>query len=238
MSNRYKLVFAIRFSGYLLFFTGLLAIVFLLGPLLEAEVKYRVNRVFGVKKTVASVTATAPAGPTINEPVATSDNGSLNSFSNIEEAEANQIIPVSTDFGIVIEKIDANAKIIANVNPSDEKEYSKALKVGVAQALGSTAPGEKGNLYLFSHSTDAPWNIIRFNAIFYLLKELVAGDRVIIFYQNKRYDYIVFDKQVVSPADVSFLTNVYDVPVLTLQTCDPPGTLLNRLIIRAKLVNS
>lgn len=237
MSNRYKFVFAIRFSGYLLFFTGLLVIVFLLGPLLQAEIKYRTNRVFGVKRTVANVTAINPSPTATNEPVATTDNGGPNSFSNIE-AQANQIIPVSTEFGIVIEKIDANAKVIPNVNPGNEKEYTKALQSGVAQALGSTAPGEKGNLYLFSHSTDAPWNIIRFNAIFYLLKELVAGDRVIIFYKNRRYDYIVFDKQVVSPTDVSFLTNVYDVPVLTLQTCDPPGTLLNRLIIRAKLVNS
>ena len=237
MSKRYKIVFAIRFSGYLLFFTGLLAIVFLLGPLFQAEVKYRTNRIFGVKKTIASVVAINPAIPTTNEPVASDNNGGPNSFSNVEVQE-NQIIPVSTDFGIVIEKIDANAKIIANVNPGNEKEYAKALQAGVAQALGSTAPGEKGNLYLFSHSTDAPWNIIRFNAIFYLLRELEKGDRVVIFYQNKRFDYIVYDKVVASPMDVSYLTNKYDMPVLTLQTCDPPGTLLNRLIVRAKLVNS
>lgn len=229
MSNRYKIVFAIRFSGYLLFFTGILAIVFLLGPLLQAEVKYRTNRVFGVKRMISNVVTSGES--------VISDSGGPNSFSNTE-AKANQIIPVSTEFGIVIEKIDANAKIIPNVDPGNEKEYSKALQSGVAQALGSTLPGENGNLYLFSHSTDAPWNIIRFNAVFYLLRELESGDRVIIFYQNKRFDYIVFDKQVVSPADVSFLTNRYDLPVLTLQTCDPPGTLINRLIVRAKLVNS
>ncbi len=108
----------------------------------------------------------------------------------------------------------------------------------MAEALGSTPPGQPGNLYLFSHSTDAPWNIIRYNAIFYLLRELEPGDRIIIFYQKKRYDYVVFDKTITKPDDVSFLINRYDVPVLTLQTCDPPGTLFNRLIVRAKLVNS
>jgi sortase A len=96
----------------------------------------------------------------------------------------------------------------------------------------------KPNLFIFSHSADASINIIRFNAIFYLLRELEKGDRVIIFYQSRRYDYLVFDKSITSPADVSFLTNRYDVPVLTLQTCDPPGTLLNRLIVRAKLQGS
>ncbi len=138
----------------------------------------------------------------------------------------------------MIEKINANARVIPNVNPANEREHVEALKYGVAEALGSTPPGQPGNLYLFSHSTDAPWNIVRFNAIFYLLRELEPGDRVIIFYKNKRYDYIVFDKAVVSPSDVAYLTNKYDFPVLTLQTCDPPGTLLNRLVVRARLVNS
>lgn len=229
--NKYKLVFAVRFLGYFLFFTGLIATVFLLGPMVQAEVKYRTDRVLGVKRTIATIKTPEISASTSVQTTPTE------SFANIKTQE-NEIVPVSTDFGIVIEKINANAKIIANVNPGNEKEYIKALQQGVAQALGSTPPGEKGNLYLFSHSTDAPWNIIRFNAIFYLLRELESGDRVIIFYQNKRYDYIVFDKQIASSIDVSYLTNKYDVPVLTLQTCDPPGTLLNRLIIRAKLVKS
>jgi LPXTG-site transpeptidase (sortase) family protein len=229
MSKQYKLIFAIRFTGYFLFFSGILAIVFLLGPLVQAEVKYRTDRITGVKRTVASINPSPSPQADGQKPT--------ESFANIK-ANENEIVPVSTDFGIVIEKIDANAKIIANVNPASEREYTTALGQGVAQALGSTPPGEKGNLYLFSHSTDAPWNIIRFNAIFYLLRELAVGDRVVIFYQNKRYDYIVFDKVVASPTDVSYLTNRYDAPVLTMQTCDPPGTLINRLIVRAKLVNS
>ncbi len=153
------------------------------------------------------------------------------------EGGGNQI-SLLKNASIAVEKINANAKVVPNVNPGDEKQYVQALSEGVAEALGSTPPGVPGNLYLFSHSTDAPWNIIRFNAIFYLLKELEPGDKVIIFYQNRRYDYIVFDKTIAKPDDVSFLTNRYDAPVLTLQTCDPPGTLLNRLIIRAKLVSS
>ncbi len=232
MSKRYQTILAVRFFGYLIFSGGLIAFIFILGPLVQAEVGYRVDRTFGVKRTIASVKISS------NSPnPSPSDVGGADNFAAIK-AQENEIVPVSTDFGIVIEKINANAKVIPNVNPGNEKEYVSALTKGVAQALGSTPPGEKGNLYLFSHSTDAPWNIVRFNAIFYLLKELEQGDRVIIFYQNKRYDYIVYDKVIASPADVSYLTNKYDSPVLTLQTCDPPGTLLNRLIVRARLVNS
>lgn len=230
MTKRYKLIFFVRFLGYLLFFTGLLSCVFLLGPLVQAEAKYRIDRVLGVKKTISNVVTS-----TDSNNISVSDGSG--SFSTVKATE-NEIVPVSTKFGLVIEKIDANAKVIANVDTSNERAYSQALTQGVAEALGSTPPGKPGNLYLFSHSTDAPWNIIRFNAIFYLLRELEVGDRVIVFYEDKRYDYIVFDKAIAAPNDVSFLTNRYDVPVLTLQTCDPPGTLLHRLIVRAKLVNT
>lgn len=232
MSRRYKITFGIRFLGYFIFFTGLITFIFLLGPLVQAEVKYRTDRILGVKRTIAE---SNPVKSTSSQTTATAS--ATESFSNIK-ANENEIVPVSTEFGIVIEKIDANAKIIPNVDAGNEKEYVAALQEGVAEALGSTPPGQSGNLYLFSHSTDAPWNIVRFNAIFYLLRELEVGDRVIIFYHNKRYDYIVFDKTIASPYDVSFLNNRYSIPVLTLQTCDPPGTLLNRLIVRAKLVNS
>lgn len=234
MSNRYKLIFFVRFLGYFIFFSGLISFVFMLGPLVQAEGSYRMDRILGVKRTVPKIVTPADqpdVKPQDQQP------GKEVSFGSVTASE-NSIIPVSTKFGIVIEKINANARIIPNVNPANEREYTQALTQGVAEALGSTSPGQPGNLYLFSHSTDAPWNIIRFNAIFYLLRELAVGDRVIIFYQNKRYDYIVFDKATVSANDVSYLTNKYDSPVLTLQTCDPPGTLLNRLIVRAKLVSS
>src|SRR3990167_4322571 len=49
---------------------------------------------------------------------------------------------VSTDFGIVIEKINANAKVVANVDPGDERAYTQALTQGVAAATGSTKPRE------------------------------------------------------------------------------------------------
>lgn len=225
MSKYYKIVLITRFLGYLIFFIGLLGFIFILGPLAKAELTYRTDQSLGIKRTLPGniVTSSGVEGPS--------------SFGNVSTSE-NIITPVSTQYGIVIEKINANAKIVPNVDPSDEKAYVEALTQGVAEASGSTLPGKAGNLYLFSHSTDAPWNIIRFNAIFYLLKELEVGDRVVIFRDNIRFDYVVFDKNIVGPDDISYLTNRYDTPVLTLQTCDPPGTLLRRLVVRAKLVSS
>jgi hypothetical protein len=42
-----------------------------------------------------------------------------------------KMIPVNQDFGIVIPKINANAKVIPNVNPFDEKNYQWQLTKGL-----------------------------------------------------------------------------------------------------------
>lgn len=212
------------------------------GPVLSVELNYRLDQISGKKHKLAQTVITSK-GQTQNESEDSkesndSERQAREGFGDVAASEKDLIKPVSTDFGLVIEKINANAKIIPQINPGIEKEYIAALKEGIAQAKGSTEPGEPGNLFLFSHSTDAPWNIIRYNAIFYLLRELEAGDRVIVFYKNRRFDYIVFDKTIAPASDISFFTNRYDKPVLTLQTCDPPGTVLNRLIVRAKLAGS
>lgn len=231
MSKHFKLVLTIRFLGYLLFCVGTMAFVLMLGPLIQVEASYRMDKLLGVKHTIPTVITSDI------QDASSSAASAPDTFGGVA-ASGDIITPVSTDFGIVIEKINANAKVIADVNPASERDYAQALTQGVAHAAGTRFPGEKGNIYLFSHSTDAPWNIVRFNAVFYLLRELEPGDRIITFYNNKRYDYIVFDKHIVDPNDVSYLTNIYDDSILTLQTCDPPGTLFKRLIIRAKLVGS
>lgn len=225
MSNRFKIIFLVRTFGYMLFFLGLTGLVTFFAPLLHAEIQYRIDGVTGVERVVeVGAETTAPIEGEVG-------------FGDIKQTE--EIIrPAATDFGIVIEKINANAKVLANVNPASEKEYTKALSLGVAHAKGTSVPGEVGNVYLFSHSTEAPWNIIRYNAVFYLLRELEPGDKVVMFYEGRRFNYVIFDKRVVEASDTSYLTNKYDSKVLTLQTCDPPGTLWKRLIVRARLENS
>lgn len=241
-SKRFKQIFLIRFFTYFSIITGTVMMLAQFGPVLAVEIGYRLDQVTGKKHQLEQTIITSQ-GQTQNESKEPkesneSEQQAQEGFSDVSAAPEDLIKPVSTEFGLVIEKINANAKIVAQVDPGNEKEYIKALAEGIAQAKGSTAPGEDGNMFLFSHSTDAPWNIIRYNAIFYLLRELEAGDRVIVFYNNRRFDYIVFDKTITPGSDISFLTNRYDKPVLTLQTCDPPGTVLNRLIVRAKLAGS
>lgn len=235
-SVRFKKLLLIKFIAYFAALSGFITLCLEIGPVVGAEYNFRKDLLFGVKHTLAPQVITSQG--TIDS--SQSSDSSANSgpgFSSVSSS-SQSIKPISTDYGIVIEKINANAKIIPDVHPGNPDEYVKALAQGVAEASGSTAPGDPGNLFLFSHSTDAPWNIVRYNAIFFLLRELEAGDRVIVFHQGRRYDYIVYDKTVAKANDVSYLSNRYDKPVLTLQTCDPPGTTLNRLIVRAKLQSS
>jgi sortase A len=109
------------------------------------------------------------------------------------------------------------------------------LQRGVAHALGTVFPGMSGNIYLFAHSTDNFWNVGRYNAIFYLLKNLVPGDEIVIFYQDKRYDYRVVETRVVEASDVSYITKSQEgqQETLILQTCWPPGTTWKRFLVIA-----
>jgi sortase A len=146
------------------------------------------------------------------------------------------IEPVNRDFAIVIERIGVNAPIVADVATNNENLYKKALKNGVAHAASSDYPSENaGNVYLFAHASLNFWDLGKYSTIFNLLRKLDLGNRVHIFYKNKVYVYEVMNKEVLPGWNTSALTRATIEPLLTLQTCDPPGTTLNRLVITAKL---
>lgn len=146
------------------------------------------------------------------------------------------LTPEDPNFSIVIPKIGANAKILANIDAADEKIYLPALQKGVAQAAGTAYPGEGGHIFLFAHSTDYFWNVGTYNAVFYLLSKLEKGDEVDLFYRGQRYVYRVIGKKIVDPSQVQYLTRKTNKEFLTLQTCWPPGTTLKRLLVFATRV--
>lgn len=139
---------------------------------------------------------------------------------------------------IVIEKIGVAAPVIKDVSVTDEKEYFEALKKGVAHARGKAFFGERGNVYLFAHSSIEFWKMGPYATVFNQIRKLEKGDIIHTFNNGKRYDYVVYDKKIVPGFDTSPYKADYPTSILTLQTCDPPGTQLNRLIIRARMVSS
>jgi len=148
-----------------------------------------------------------------------------------------KVTPKSTEFGIVIEKVGVNAPVVENVSVNDKNEYLKALDSGVAHAKFTAKPGQPGNSYLFAHSSLDFWNYGPYSGVFNLLRKLEKGDRIVVFYQGERFDYYVTAKEVVSGFNTDPLLRTFPTPYLTLQTCDPPGVALNRMIITAELRN-
>lgn len=188
-------------------------LLFSISPLLNVEIKYRLEK----KLTPQSVSS-------FNKLLlADLDFQDI----TLEAPEAN--------FSIVIPKIKAASLVVANVDAGEPKKYNAALKKGVAHAAGTVFPGMKGTIFLFSHSTDAPWNIRRYNAVFYLLRELEKDDQIVVFFEGKKFFYKVTEKKIVERRETDFF-NQKEEEVLVLQTCYPPGTTQKALLIMAKPV--
>lgn len=235
--NREKIKFIIlRTLGNFFLLFSLYGMLMTFGPAFYFEIIYRANIARNITYVVSYPTPT-PGGqiaiPTVlPEPAAVNKStlfGGLTGGNKIEF-----LTPASAQFSIVIPKISANAPIMPNVDAGNPESYLPVLRDNVAHAQGTVFPGVEGNIYLFAHSTDAFWNVGRYNAVFYLLKELQNGDEIDIFYNGLRYIYHVTNKLVVDPSDIHFLTDPTPYEQLTLQTCWPPGTTLKRLLIFAR----
>lgn len=138
----------------------------------------------------------------------------------------------SNDFYITIPKIHAQAPVFANVDPWNPSVYRPILEHGVAQAKGTSLPGQPGTSFLFAHSSDYPWLITQYNTIFYKLGNLNRGDLIIIHRDGKVYNYKVTDKKTVWPSETQYLSPNPKTQLI-LQTCTPPGTALLRLLVFA-----
>ncbi len=140
-----------------------------------------------------------------------------------------------TKDGITIPAIFIDESVIYNVDPNDAKQYSEALKKGIAHASGTAFPGAGGMGYYFAHSS-TPSFVSQYNAVFYLLHKLEIQDEIYVFHDGKRYDYAVYAKQIVDPKDTAFLRYKNTAETIVLQTCWPPGTTSERLLVFAKRI--
>lgn len=204
----------------LLILTGLLFLILSFGPVILGETWYFIKQ---LKNQEYSLTAKASSQESV--------------FAKFLSKNPIRITPINKDFSIVIEKIDVNAPIVANVSVTDEKAYKEALKSGVAQAISSDFPTKgPSNVYLFAHSSLNFWDLGKYATAFNLLRKLNYKDKIHIFYKGDDFVYEVVNKEVVKGWDTRPLTRPVIEPLLTLQTCDPPGTTLNRYVVTAKLV--
>lgn len=141
---------------------------------------------------------------------------------------------------LIIPKISTEVPILWDANAADQNSLNAAMDKGVAwfNINGASArPGEVGNFVLSGHSSNDWLDKGDFKFIFARLDQLNEGDTVYVNYNSTRYTYQVTGKQIVKPTDVAALTVPTSKPMLTLLTCTPLGTALNRLLVFADQVS-
>ena len=109
------------------------------------------------------------------------------------------------------------------------------LAAGALHLEDTGFPWQAGsNVYIAGHRLGYPrtksW------LVFWHLNELRRGNKVVLEdAEGRRYEYEVFDKEVVEPHDSSVKKPVKGKNIVTLQTCTLPDY-RDRLIVRAQLV--
>ena len=215
-----KRILLIRTIGNAITLSVTFGLLFTFWPVIKATSSHFIDNLEGKKFEAAS---------SISQPTQ-----SFGSLLGKQDENINVLVPIDPNFSLIVEKIGANAVVVPNVDASSKTLYTDALRRGVAHALGTAFPGQPGVTYMFAHSTDTLLNVPRYNAIFYLLWDMKPQDRIVVFFQGKRYDYVVTETKITEANDVSYFTLKTAEQILVLQTCYPPGTSWKRLLVVAK----
>ncbi len=171
---------------------------------------------FGMPKKVVESVKTSAVAEAPSQLVATSE-------------KAPEKLLAKSDFQLIIEtdKLHISGDIIRGV--TDE-----ALGGGIGRHVTTGYPNkEGGNMVLSAHRWypgDNPYS-----TIFADLNLLQTGDKIEVLYQGSRYHYEVTEQKIVPSTDISILEPTAE-PMLTLYTCTPKYTSLERLVYRARLV--
>lgn len=126
---------------------------------------------------------------------------------------------------IVIDKIKVKLPVVEGVTEAN-------LRAGVGHIPGTAALGQPGNSALAGHRN------YTFGRYFNRLDELELDDKIVISTKAGDYKYIVYEKIVVAPDDVSVLEGSKDDNIITLITCTPIYIATHRLIVKARLYSS
>jgi len=143
---------------------------------------------------------------------------------------------VGPETKIIIPKLNIEAPIVMDAADNEEKTIQAALEKGVTLYPNTGKPGELSNPVIFGHSSNNIFNSGNYKFVFVLLSKLENGDTFMINYNAKQYVYRVFNKKVVKPNEVEVLHEKPKPAMITLITCDPPGSSANRLIVHAEQI--
>jgi len=131
---------------------------------------------------------------------------------------------IPTDNRLVIPRLALNQHIYTGAG-------AYLVNLGVWARPNASTPPKGSNTVLIAH---------RFTykgpSIFYSLGDMQLGDKVVVYWQGKEYDYTVNGSKIVSASDVA-VENPSSNPELTLYTCTPLWTAepADRIVVTASL---
>lgn len=152
----------------------------------------------------------------------------INIDPNLEKMESNLLI---------IQSLGIRAPIIF-VEETNEEHFQKGLENGVVLYPGTASVGQKGNPYIFGHSSDYIWKKGEYKTVFALLPKIEIGSIITASDEHgNAYRYKVVEAFVAESDDVNLLDQGgYEKKILTLQTSYPIGTALKRFIAKAEMI--
>ncbi len=103
------------------------------------------------------------------------------------------------------------------------------LKKGVGQHIGSSDPGESGNVVLSAHDDV-------YGELFRELDKLQQGDQVMLYTEQRQYLYVVDRTEIVEPTAVEVMAST-GAPTVTLISCYPYLVDKQRIVVFARLQN-
>lgn len=168
-----------------------------------------------------------------------SSPGSVEPANVLVNPAENVTVAADKDNRLIIPKLNIDVPVDFNAKPDNDSQM-QAMTNGVAYfgIRGANAkPGQVGNFGIAGHSSNQWYDSGAYKFIFVNLSELTKGDSIFINYNKVRYTYTVTKSVVVNPTDVSTLQNNTQKPEVTLITCTPIGTALQRLLVSAEQIS-
>src|SRR4030042_4322751 len=124
---------------------------------------------------------------------------------------------------VEISKIEISAPLVF-AESTEQTDMQKALNIGVVLFPDSVLPGEAGQTIILGHAAPVGWPKIKYDWIFSRLNELTEGDEIIVYFNNRKYAYVVSRKVFLERGEEiseDGLTN--DENMVVLISCWPPG---------------
>lgn len=144
----------------------------------------------------------------------------------VSAGQSDNLAPPPQENTLVIPGIQVDHQVVEGADIS-------ALAVnGVWRRPQTSTPDKGGNTVMVAHrfSYSDP-------ATFYHLDKMETGERFAVWWEEKEYVYEVFDISVVQPTAIEIEAPT-DEPIMTLYTCTPVWTAAERLVVKARLINT